>query len=454
MRSRSPMPTNLTYTQTLTSKRLNPKLSVVKHQEIIEKLVALSNSDEKTIAALVKALPNALADLLCNGGDVVIPGFGVFEVHKRLERIVENPATGRRTLTPPQLLLRFRQAIPSNPCFTLHDLVRSLSRKSKESEETALQFAAQCFGVINKALQADGFASLVGFGTFRLSQSPYDESLLTEFAAEEALSQLINRPFAELPEVELSEATDMREFDTIDETYRNKEEQQISIPSDSSSEAVNTTQLADAKEVEPSSETPDTDAPSAVTTETKSDQPEKSSTPEALAEDIETPISDEINTSTDEQQNTESEEEIEQRVYWKRAAIVFAIAFVALLLFVLLRLGRTEISDPAPLAIADTLANSTTIDPAPQSVEQADTARVQIISVSNSNEIFTQFEPDGVLDEHTIVYGDVLERLARNYYGNGYFVKYIIEYNNLPASGEVPIGTVIKIPHLRRKAAQ
>ncbi|MBR4553475.1 MAG: HU family DNA-binding protein [Bacteroidaceae bacterium] len=426
----------------------------MKHQEIIEKLVALSNLDEKTISALAKALPNAWADLLSNGGDVVIPGFGVFEVHKRLERIVENPATGRRTLTPPQLLLRFRQAIPSNSRFTLHDLVRPLSRKSKESEETALQFTAQCFGVINEALQADGFASLVGFGTFRLSQSPHDVSLLIEFVAEETLSQLINRPFAELPEVELSEATDMHEFDAIDETYRNKEEQQTPNPLDSSLETINTTQQADTKETEPSSEMPDANEPSVLTPETESDQPNPISTAEEMEEDHEAPTATETNTSADELQTTESEEEGGQKVYWKRAAIVFAIAFVALLLFVLLRVGRTEISDPNPLYITDTITASTPIKPAPKPVEQADTARVQIIPVNNSNEIFTQFEPDGVLDEHTIVYGDVLERLARNYYGNGYFVKYIIEYNNLPASGEVPIGTVIKIPHLRRKAAQ
>lgn len=426
----------------------------MKHQEIIEKLVALSNLDEKTISALAKALPNALADLLSNGGDVVIPGFGVFEVHKRLERIVENPATGRRTLTPPQLLLRFRQAIPSNPRFTLHDLVRPLSRKSKESEETALQFTAQCFGVINEALQTDGFASLVGFGTFRLIQSPHDDSLHMEFVAEETLSQLINRPFAELPEVELSEATDMHEFDTIDETYRNKEEQLTPNPLDSSLETINTTQQADTKETEPSSETPDTDAPPAVTAEAKSELPGDSGAAETIANSVETTTADETNTSANELQIAESEKEGGQKVYWKRAAIVFAIAFVALLLFVLLRVGRTEISDPNPLYITDTIAASTPIKPAPKPVEQADTARVQIIPVNNSNEIFTQFEPDGVLDEHTIVYGDVLERLARNYYGNGYFVKYIIEYNNLPASGEVPIGTVIKIPHLRRKAAQ
>ena len=42
-------------------------------------------------------------------GDVVsIPGFGTFEVKKRLERVVVNPATQQRMLVPPKLVLNFR----------------------------------------------------------------------------------------------------------------------------------------------------------------------------------------------------------------------------------------------------------------------------------------------------------------------------------------------------------
>ena len=37
-----------------------------------------------------------------------IPGFGTFEVKKRLERILVNPGTGQRMLVPPKLVLGFK----------------------------------------------------------------------------------------------------------------------------------------------------------------------------------------------------------------------------------------------------------------------------------------------------------------------------------------------------------
>lgn len=42
------------------------------------------------------------------GDTVSIPTFGVFEVKKRLERVVVSPSTGKRMLVPPKLVLAFR----------------------------------------------------------------------------------------------------------------------------------------------------------------------------------------------------------------------------------------------------------------------------------------------------------------------------------------------------------
>ena len=42
------------------------------------------------------------------GEPVLVSGFGSFEVKKRLERIMTNPATGLRMLVPPKLVLNFR----------------------------------------------------------------------------------------------------------------------------------------------------------------------------------------------------------------------------------------------------------------------------------------------------------------------------------------------------------
>lgn len=59
-----------------------------------------------------QSLVNALIEEMCNrfdeGDTVSIPTFGVFEVKKRLERVVVSPSTGKRMLVPPKLVLAFR----------------------------------------------------------------------------------------------------------------------------------------------------------------------------------------------------------------------------------------------------------------------------------------------------------------------------------------------------------
>lgn len=39
---------------------------------------------------------------------VAVPGFGVFESRKRLERVNVHPATGRRMLLPPKIVIGFK----------------------------------------------------------------------------------------------------------------------------------------------------------------------------------------------------------------------------------------------------------------------------------------------------------------------------------------------------------
>ena len=43
-----------------------------------------------------------------DGEVVAIPNFGTFEVKKRTERVVVNPATKKRQLVPPKLVLGFK----------------------------------------------------------------------------------------------------------------------------------------------------------------------------------------------------------------------------------------------------------------------------------------------------------------------------------------------------------
>lgn len=49
-----------------------------------------------------------MGDIFQEGGSVQMPNFGTFEVKKRMERVVINPATKQRMLVPPKLVLGFK----------------------------------------------------------------------------------------------------------------------------------------------------------------------------------------------------------------------------------------------------------------------------------------------------------------------------------------------------------
>lgn len=75
---------------------------------LIEKACAAGNLD----ALQGRQIIEAFSGLLCESGSeldsVAVPGFGVFESKKRLERINVHPATGKRMLLPPKIVIGFK----------------------------------------------------------------------------------------------------------------------------------------------------------------------------------------------------------------------------------------------------------------------------------------------------------------------------------------------------------
>ena len=57
---------------------------------------------------MVRTLIDMMGDRFLEGDTVTFPNFGTFDVKKRLERIMVNPATGQRMLVPPKLVLNFK----------------------------------------------------------------------------------------------------------------------------------------------------------------------------------------------------------------------------------------------------------------------------------------------------------------------------------------------------------
>lgn len=57
---------------------------------------------------LVNNVISAMGDRFQEDDVIQMPGFGQFEVKKKMERIMVNPSTQQRMLVPPKLVLGFR----------------------------------------------------------------------------------------------------------------------------------------------------------------------------------------------------------------------------------------------------------------------------------------------------------------------------------------------------------
>ena len=63
---------------------------------------------QKEVQAMSNAFAKTLSENLDDENSLNVPGFGSFEVKKKLERVVVSPITKKRKLVPPKLALAFK----------------------------------------------------------------------------------------------------------------------------------------------------------------------------------------------------------------------------------------------------------------------------------------------------------------------------------------------------------
>ena len=78
------------------------------NKEFISALSAKSGYSSKETAQLAAAVVSAITNELTEENMVGITGFGTFEVKKKLERVLVNPATKQRMLVPPKMVVSFK----------------------------------------------------------------------------------------------------------------------------------------------------------------------------------------------------------------------------------------------------------------------------------------------------------------------------------------------------------
>lgn len=78
------------------------------NKEFIAELSQRMGYKNNMTQRLMTTVLTAMGDSFMEGDSVQVPGFGTFEVKKKMERIIVNPASGQRMLVPPKLVLGFR----------------------------------------------------------------------------------------------------------------------------------------------------------------------------------------------------------------------------------------------------------------------------------------------------------------------------------------------------------
>lgn len=80
------------------------------NKTLIDKIAADIGSSPEVVEQLMATLSSVVGEAAADLDSVVLPGFGVFEPKKRLERMALHPASGTRLLVPPKIILSFRPA--------------------------------------------------------------------------------------------------------------------------------------------------------------------------------------------------------------------------------------------------------------------------------------------------------------------------------------------------------
>lgn len=78
------------------------------NKEFIAELAQQTGYKQKDVESLIRTMVDAMGDIFENVDSITVPNFGVFDVKKKLERIVVNPGTQQRMLVPPKLVLSFK----------------------------------------------------------------------------------------------------------------------------------------------------------------------------------------------------------------------------------------------------------------------------------------------------------------------------------------------------------
>lgn len=64
-----------------------------------------------TVVSLIEGLTKTIGECGASLDSVAVTGFGTFEPKKRMERVAVHPASGKRLLVPPKIVMTFKPSL-------------------------------------------------------------------------------------------------------------------------------------------------------------------------------------------------------------------------------------------------------------------------------------------------------------------------------------------------------
>lgn len=189
------------------------------NKEYIAELSRHTGFSQDDTQRMVRCVVEGMSQKFDEGIGVSIASFGVFEIKKRMERIVVNPSSGQRMLVPPKIVVTFKAETSARKTANvpkgfvdISDFGRVLTERYGLNDNDAFSFVHFMFATVSEELlvHPDVTVKIKGLGSFKTGRGKYS------FSPEVMLRDRINRPFLQFETVILNDGVDFSEMDEED----------------------------------------------------------------------------------------------------------------------------------------------------------------------------------------------------------------------------------------------
>lgn len=189
------------------------------NKEYIAELSRHTGFSQDDTQRMVRCVVEGMSQKFDEGIGVSIASFGVFEIKKRMERIVVNPSSGQRMLVPPKIVVTFKAETSARKTANvpkgfvdISDFGRVLTERYGLNDNDAFSFVHFMFATVSEELlvHPDATVKIKGLGSFKTGRGKYS------FSPEVMLRDRINRPFLQFETVILNDGVGFSEMDEED----------------------------------------------------------------------------------------------------------------------------------------------------------------------------------------------------------------------------------------------